>query len=131
MTINIETYRNKEVIDITGKIERVIKGTGLVNVFVKHTTTAITIVDLEPGSDSDFMNAIEAMTPKVDWIHPHNPSHYPNHLFSSLIGVSVNIPFIKGKLQLGQWQRIILIELDGAKSRELVLTFIAGTELCQ
>jgi len=124
MTIKIKTYQKTEIIDITGKVEREIKGTGLVNIYVKHTTAAITVTDLDPGSDTDFLNAIKAMTPTVQWTHPHDPSHYPDHLFSSLIGVSLTLPFIDGKLQLGEWQRIVFIELDGAKDRELILTFI-------
>jgi secondary thiamine-phosphate synthase enzyme len=128
MTIKIKTYQKTEIIDITGKVEREITGTGLVNIYVKHTTTAVTVTDLDPGSDTDFLNAIKAMTPAVQWIHPHNPSHYPDHLFSSLIGVSLTLPFIDGKLQLGEWQRIVFIELDGAKDRELILTFIINSQ---
>jgi len=124
MIIDIKTYRKTEVIDITAKIESEIKGDGLINIFAKHTTTAIILADLDPNSDTDLLQAIQAMTPKVNWTHPHDPSHYPDHLFSSLLGVSLTIPYDKGKLELGKWQKIIFIELDGPKNREIALTFI-------
>ena len=128
MIIDIKTYRKTEVIDITAKIESYIKGDGLVNIFAKHTTTAIIVADLDPNSDTDLLQAIQAMTPKVNWIHPHDPDHYPDHLFSSLLGVSLTIPFLEGKLELGKWQKIIFVELDGPKNREIALSFIQTQE---
>ena len=122
MTIQIKTYHKKEVIDITDKIGRELEGDGLLNVFIKHSTAAVSIADLDPGSDTDLLTALSKMTPIANWNHPHDPEHYPDHLWSSLIGCNLTIPYQSGRLALGEWQRVILIELDGPKDRELVLT---------
>jgi len=91
-------------------------------VFVAHTTCAITTADLDPGTDLDLLDAVWEMIPKLNYRHPHNPAHVPAHLASSIIGPSVSIPVENGELILGTWQRIILVELDGPRERELVVT---------
>jgi secondary thiamine-phosphate synthase enzyme len=62
------------------------------------------------------------MIPKLRYRHPHNPAHVPDHILSALIGTSLSLPFDKKKLLLGTWQRVVLIELDGPRDRELVLS---------
>jgi secondary thiamine-phosphate synthase enzyme len=57
--------------------------------------------------------------------HPHNPAHVSDHILSALIGTSLCLPFAKGKFLLGTWQRIVLIELDGPRQRELALSISA------
>lgn len=122
MKITIETRKKRQVIDITAQVEKALSGSGLVNILLKHTTAAITTADLDPGTDQDYLKAIETMTPNLNWQHPHDPSHFPDHLWHSLIGGSLSVPFKDGQLQLGTWQRIILIELDGPRQRDVELT---------
>jgi secondary thiamine-phosphate synthase enzyme len=93
-----------------------------VNVFIKHTTAAITTADLDPGTDQDFIDFLNSLVPNIQWQHPHNPEHAPDHLLSSLIGPGVSVPVKEGKLQTGTWQRIILVELDGPREREIEIT---------
>lgn len=126
MIMQIATSAKRQVIDITDQVEECLAGSGLVNVFVKHTTAAITLTDLDPGTDKDLLEAFEAMTPQRAWRHPHNPAHFPDHLWSALIGPGLTLPYHDGKLQLGNWQRLILIELDGPRSRLIELTPIKG-----
>jgi secondary thiamine-phosphate synthase enzyme len=90
--------------------------------FILHTTAALTTADLDPGTDLDMLDAFEAMIPKLRYRHPHNPEHVPDHILSALIGTSVALPFERGKLILGTWQRVVLIELDGPRERQLVVT---------
>ena len=124
----IHSSQSKEVIDITDEIEAELgKHTGLVNVFLTHTTAAITTADLDPGTDLDYIKVIDFLRqfmPNLNFNHPHNPSHFPDHFFSSLIGTSLTLPFKNGKLMLGTWQRIVLIEFDGPRERNINLTFI-------
>jgi secondary thiamine-phosphate synthase enzyme len=122
MLITTASIDRREVIDITDQIESNLEGSGLVNVFAKHTTVALTIADLDPGTDLDLLKAIESITPRLDWNHPHDPAHFPDHLWSSLISPSISLPFDDGKLTLGIWQRLIMIELNGPKQRDLELT---------
>src|SRR5947209_5542987 len=124
MTINVQTDSKRQVVDITDLVQAELKENGLVNVFVKHTTVAVTLADLDPGTDKDYLATLEALTPKVNWQHPHDPGHFPDHLWSTLIGVSVTLPYKNGQLILGTWQRLVLIELDGPRERQVELTLI-------
>ncbi len=123
MLLLLKTNQKRQVIDITEQVEKQLTpGGGLVNIFVKHTTAAITCADLDPGTDLDFLDFLEAITPKLNWRHPHDPAHAPDHLLASVIGPSVSVPFGAGKLQLGTWQRVILVELDGPRERQIEIT---------
>jgi secondary thiamine-phosphate synthase enzyme len=126
MQIQVKTQDKRQVLDITELVESNISGSGIVNVFVKHTTACITLADLDPGTDLDYLTAIERITPELRWRHPHDPSHFPDHLWSALIGPSVGVPFKNGSLSLGTWQSLVLIELDGPRSRDLELTIITS-----
>src|SRR5438132_10619227 len=118
MVIQISTELKRQVIDITDQVAAHLPdGSGLVSVFIKHTTAAITTADLDPGTDEDLLDMLKALTPDLPWRHPHDPQHAPDHLLSSIIGPGVVAPFHDGGLQLGTWQRIILVELDGPRTR--------------
>lgn len=120
MLLKIKTSQLRQVIDLTDNIAQVVAGkNGLVHVFVKHTTAAITTADLDPGTDLDLLDALENLLPKRHWRHPHHPEHAPDHLLSSIIGPEVSVPCNNGILQLGMWQRIILVEFAGPRDREI------------
>jgi secondary thiamine-phosphate synthase enzyme len=128
--LTFKTEKKKEVADITERVEEVLSRhhpdkSGICHLFVLHTTAALTTADLDPGTDLDMLDAFEAMIPKLHYRHPHNPKHVPDHILSALIGTSVALPFKNGQLQLGTWQRVVLVELDSPRSREVVLTVTA------
>ncbi len=128
--LTFKTRKKREVLDITDEIqqrleERYTDGTGICNLLILHTTAALTTADLDPGTDLDMLDAFEAMVPKLRYRHPHNPAHVPDHILSAMIGTSVALPFQTGSLILGTWQRIVLIELDGPREREIVMTVTA------
>jgi secondary thiamine-phosphate synthase enzyme len=127
LPIKIETSKKDEVIDITRVIEKELSelalDSGICNVFAQHTTCAVTTADLDPGTDKDLLNALRNLLPEIKYNHPHDPSHTPDHILSSIIGPSVTVPFESGKLKLGTWQRVILVELDGPRTRNITLTF--------
>lgn len=79
MIINLATTQKRQVIDITEKIESALQGEqeGVVYLFVKHTTAAISIADLDPGTDNDLLKAISMMTPKASWRHPITLNTFP------------------------------------------------------
>ena len=89
-----------------------------------HTTAALTTADLDPGTDLDLLDAFDALVPKLTYRHPHDPTHAPDHVLSALLGTSLSIPVKNGEPLLGEWQRIILVELDGPRNREIAITFI-------
>ncbi len=120
-TLTISTRQKDQIIDITDRVESYLREAhtenGLCTVFVAHTTSAITTADLDPGTDRDFLDALRGMLPHLKYRHPHDPGHAPDHLLSSIIGPAVTVPYANGRLLLGVWQRIVLVELDGPRQR--------------
>lgn len=129
--LSVKTRKKREIVDITEVVQNALKKdngrSGTCHVSILHTTAALTTADLDPGTDLDMLDAFEQMIPKLHYRHPHNPAHVPDHILSSLIGTSVTLPADKGQLLLGTWQRVVLVELDGPRQRDIVLTFSAET----
>jgi secondary thiamine-phosphate synthase enzyme len=125
--LKVKTRKKREIVDITDRVEDSLakaysSKTGICHVTVLHTTAALTTADLDPGTDLDMLDAFEHLIPKLNYRHPHNPAHVPDHILSALIGTSVAVPVELGKAVLGTWQRVVMIELDGPRDREIVLT---------
>jgi secondary thiamine-phosphate synthase enzyme len=123
----VKTHKKREIIDITQKLEAVLwkqypDKTGICQVNLLHTTAALTTADLDPGTDLDMLDAFEIMVPKLDYRHEHNPEHVPDHILSAMIGCFVSLAVESGLLLLGTWQRVVLIELDGPREREMVIS---------
>ena len=125
----VATKRKRQVIDLTdicqGKISELKNNSGVCHLFVLHTTAALTIADLDPGTDLDLLDALDALVPKLKYRHPHDPSHVSDHILSSLIGTSLAVPVDDGEILLGTWQRIILLEFDGPRKRQIALSLVA------
>jgi secondary thiamine-phosphate synthase enzyme len=85
----------------------------------------LTIADLDPGTDQDLLDALRGMIPKLHYRHPHDPEHVPDHILSSLMGTSLTVPMASGKPLLGTWQRIVLVELDGPRQRQLIVSIVS------
>lgn len=132
MNITFQTNKEKEIIDITDDINELLKKqeseNGLVYLFTLHTTCALATADLDPGFEKDYLNAFEAIKPKVKFIHPHNPEHFSDHFLSSLIGNFLLLPFENKKLILGTWQRVVLIEFNGPRERNIYIRFLKLNE---
>lgn len=123
----IQTKKKKEIVDITDTVNQHLDiKEGLVYVFCKHTTACITTADLDPGTDLDMLDAFEAIIPKLNYRHPHDPKHVGDHIMSSIIGPGVLLPVSSAHLDLGTWQRVVLVELGGPREREIVLSVIAS-----
>ncbi|HSX23710.1 MAG TPA: secondary thiamine-phosphate synthase enzyme YjbQ [Candidatus Saccharimonadales bacterium] len=123
MDVEVATRESREVVDITERVQATLQPDAKAAVvFCAHTTCAVTTADLDPGTDQDLLDAVEQMIPKLDYRHPHDPGHVWTHIASSLIGPSVTVPVKDGKLVLGSWQRIVLVELDGPRKRNLIVT---------
>ena len=128
-TLTISTRRDKQVLDITDRVTRCVSESkvrdGLCNVFVTHTTAAVTTGESIEGTDEDLMEVLERMIPHVKFRHQHDPSHAPDHMISSIVGASVTVPISGGKLRLGTWQSILFVECNGPRERSVVVTVIA------
>jgi len=125
----VKTHKKREIVDITQKLEAILwknypEKTGIFQLNLLHTTAALTTADLDPGTDLDMLDAFDIMVPKLDYRHEHNPEHVPDHILSTMIGCSLGLAVEAGLLLLGTWQRVVLVELDGPRERELVVALV-------
>lgn len=119
----VRTEHKDQVVDITDEVEAQFEAAeGICTIFVAHTTAAVTTADLDPGTDIDLLEAVRKLIPPMRYRHPHNPAHTPDHILASLIGPSVSVPIQGGRLVLGAWQRIVLVELDGPRQRDVYVS---------
>ena len=125
--IILNSSKNFEIIDITSKINREIDiESGIVNIFSRHSTSAIVVNENESG----LLNDLEVMlaglvSDKYSWQHDRIDNNAKSHLKSFLLSSSETIPISDGKLDLGTWQSVFFVELDGPrKNRTISLTFI-------
>jgi len=127
-TITVRTTKSRQVVDITREVDNYIKKQqvrkGLCHLFLLHTTAALTAADLDPGTDQDILDALDAMMPKLRYRHPHDPDHVTDHILACLIGPSMWLPVQEGHLVLGTWQRVVLLEFSGPREREIVVTLM-------
>jgi secondary thiamine-phosphate synthase enzyme len=102
---------------------------GLLSVFVPHATAGVVILELGAGSDDDALDALDRLLPRDDrWRHRHGSAgHGADHVVPLLAAPSVTVPVIAGRLALGTWQSIALLDpnADNAE-RTVVLSFLAG-----
>lgn len=123
----VKTKKSKDIVDITNHVNESLKrrtvDEGLINLFLTHTTAALTTADLDPGTDLDLLDAYDAIIPKLNFRHPHDPSHVSSHILSSLIGTSLTLPFNKSGLILGTWQRVVFVEFDDPRERLVIVSF--------
>lgn len=120
--VEVSSQRRRQLIDVTRFVQEAVAGAevadGICQVFVPHTTAALTINEnTDPDVASDLLDGLAAMVPAVAWRHGEGNSDA--HLLSSLVGASVAVPIVGGELALGRWQAIFLLELDGPRRREV------------
>jgi len=122
-SLRVATARKDQVLDITSEVQSSLEAEeGVCTVFAAHTTCAVTTADLDPGTDQDMLEAFRKLLPAIRYRHPHDPAHTPDHILATLIGPAVSVPVHNGRLVLGVWQRIVLIELDGPRERDVHVT---------
>lgn len=126
--LTISTTSRKQVMDLTDRIEAVIRKAkmkeGLCSLFITHTTAALTTGEIGEGTEEDFLQVVEQMIPKIRFRHAHDPSHAWSHMASSILGPSLKIPVAAGKLVLGTWQSVMLVEVDGPRERDVHVTLV-------
>ena len=126
--LKIKTSHLKQVVNLTERLEAVIQQAhlqeGVCAVFVTHTTAGITTGEIGEGTEQDFLQIVEEMIPRIQFRHAHDPSHAWSHMASSILGPSLAIPVSGGKLVLGTWQSVMLVELDGPRDRDVHISLI-------
>lgn len=123
----LNTNKKFQIIDITPKInELTVIEEGIVNIFSKHSTSAIVVNENEKGLLEDFEVMLENLIDdKYSWQHDRIDNNATCHLKSFLLSSSETLPVKNSKLDLGTWQSVFFVELDGPRSSRTVnLTFI-------
>ena len=125
--IVIRTTKEKQIVNITEEVQRLVPrlkiDEGVCHLFVLHTTAALVTADLDPDTADDFLDAFEALIPKLQYRHRHNPAHVKDHIMATILGPSLAVPIEKGELVLGAWQKIMLVELGGPRERTVMVSF--------
>ena len=114
-----------EIIENISELSEI--NTGILNVFIKHTSASLTINEnADPTVREDFMSHFNSMVPENEQFYSHHsegPDDMPAHIKSSLLDTSLQIPITSGRLNLGIWQGIYLCEhRNNGGSRKLILT---------
>lgn len=130
--LSIHTKGEGDILDITRDVaETVVESklrNGIVTIFIPGSTGALTTIEYEPGLLKDFPNILERIAPKKLLYEHEKRWHDGNghsHVRASLIGPSITVPFVNGRLTLGTWQQIIFMELDvRRRDRNLILQII-------
>ena len=130
-TLHVRTGGRDVVHDLTDECRQFVAsyGDGLLHVFVPHATAGIAIIETGAGSDDDLLSALADLIPADDrWRHRHGSrGHGRSHVMPALVPPYATVPVDGGRLALGTWQSICLVDLnvDNAE-REVRLSFLAG-----
>ncbi|WP_197675715.1 YjbQ family protein [Micromonospora auratinigra] len=129
--ITVRTGSRPTVQDITAEAERFLagEGDGLLHVFVPHATAGLAIIETGAGSDDDLLRAIDDLLPTDDrWRHRHgSPGHGRDHVLPAFVPPYATLPVLGGRLQLGTWQSICLVDTNGDNpTRQVRFSFLAA-----
>ena len=132
--IEVRTGREEVVLDLTRRCGEFVAaasggGDGLLHVFVPHATAGIAVIETGAGSDDDLLAALEDLLPGDDrWRHRHGtPGHGRSHVMPALVPPYATVPVLGGRLALGTWQSICLVDLNvDNPDREVRLSFLPG-----
>jgi secondary thiamine-phosphate synthase enzyme len=130
-TITVRTGSRPTVRDITAEAQQFArdKGDGLLHVFVPHATAGLALMETGSGSDDDLVTALDQVLPADDrWRHRHgSPGHGRDHLVPAFMAPYATLPVIDGRIALGTWQSICLVDPNGDNStRQVRFSFLPG-----
>ena len=132
-TFEVHTGRTPVVRDITRQCDQFARdaadgGDGLLHVFVPHATVGVAILELGAGSDADLLSALDDLLPADDrWRHAHGSrGHGRSHVLPAIVPPYASLPVIGGRLALGTWQSVALVDLNvDNPDRQVRLSFLA------
>lgn len=127
-SLKLNTNKNFEIVDITRKINELIDiDEGIVSIFSKHSTSAIVVNENESGLLKDFEFMLNNLiSDKFSYEHDRIDNNARSHLMSFLLSSSETIPVKNGKLDLGTWQSVFFIELDGPRTNRTINLTMVG-----
>ncbi len=131
-TIKVSSKPDTDIIDITRDIQNIISesgiGDGIANIFVPGSTASVSTMEFEPNLVSDVKDIVERIAPS-DAEYKHNQTwgngNGKSHVRATLMGPSITVPFKEGKLLLGRWQQIVVLDFDvPSRKRDVVITLV-------
>jgi secondary thiamine-phosphate synthase enzyme len=130
-TIRIRTGERPQVRDITAECAGFVaeEQDGLLQVFVPHATAGVAILETGAGSDADLLAVLrELLPPGSSWRHRHgSPGHGRDHVLPALCPPYATVPVLAGRMALGTWQSVCLVDLNGDNPvRQVRLSFLSG-----
>lgn len=122
----VKTTQQLQAIDITPRVREIVAqggyDDGLCCVFVPHATAAVTINEnADPNIGLDLQDALVKLIPEGIWRHDRIDDNAAAHIKAAIIGPSETVPVNNGKLVLGAWQSIMLMEFDGPRERRVIV----------
>ncbi len=129
-TFEVATEAGKECVDLTDRVRAVVKragvDAGLCHVMVLHSTAAVVVNEFDdPNIGRDLLTALDRAVPDhAGWLHDRIDDNAHAHIKAALLGPTELVPVKDGDLVLGTWQRILLVELDGPRSRKVSVTML-------
>jgi len=124
---HLRTTAKRQMIDLTTRVAAIVAETqvdeGLCNVYVMHATAAIVVNENDdPNVCVDVLDLLDRLIPAGVWRHDKVDGNAASHIQATILGPSETIPIRGGKLLLGTWQAVMLVELDGPRDRRIVVT---------
>jgi secondary thiamine-phosphate synthase enzyme len=119
--ITVHSEAHEQVIDVTEQVaKRVLsRPDGTCRLFVQHTTCALTILTNEDGIAADLITVLHGLVPQTTAYVHASANHVRAHVLAALVGPSVSVPVRDGRLALGEFQRIVLVEFEGPRERTI------------
>ena len=132
LTFELTTGSREAAVDITDRCDDFLREAapgrdGLLNVFVPHATAGVAVIETGAGSDHDLLAALRELLPADDrWRHRHgSPGHGRDHVLPGLVAPHATLPVVGGRMALGTWQSVVLIDTNGDNPRRTVrLSFL-------
>jgi secondary thiamine-phosphate synthase enzyme len=130
-TVTVDTGSREAVVDLTRACADFVaaEGDGLLHVCVEHATAGVALIETGAGSDDDLLAALDTLLPADDrWRHQHgSPGHGRAHVLPALVPPYASIPVLGGRMALGTWQSVCLVDLNVDNRRRTVrLSFLPG-----
>ena len=131
--LRIRTGDEERTVDLTARCESFLADVGaddgLLHVFVPHATAGIAVIETGAGSDDDLLRAVDDLLPTDGrWRHRHgSPGHGRDHVLPAFVPPHATLPVIEGRVALGTWQSICLVDPNGDNpTRQVRFSFLAG-----
>ena len=125
--LRIRTTAKREMVDLTARVAEVVARSGvaegLCSVYVPHATAAVVVNENDdPNVCIDVLDALDRLVPAGIWRHDRVDGNAASHIQAVMLGPGETIPVQDGRLLLGTWQAVMLVELDGPRERRVLVT---------